>query len=66
MGEDDLQTQSLSTHNVSLKTFVGFLRADLPDLKVKVVAVQPKAASFGEGLSPEVAQAVEELCTNFI
>jgi hydrogenase 3 maturation protease len=66
IGAGDLKTQSLSTHNVSLKTFVDFLRADLPGLKVHVIAVQPKTADFGEGLSPEVARAMEELCTNFI
>ncbi|MFC1568180.1 hydrogenase maturation peptidase HycI [Candidatus Margulisiibacteriota bacterium] len=66
MGEGDLRSQSLSTHNVSLKTFVDFLRADLPDLKVHVIGIQPKQADFGEGLSPEVEKAVAELCTNFI
>jgi hydrogenase 3 maturation protease len=66
METEEISTQSLSTHNVSLKTFVGFLKADLPDLDVLVVGIQPKQVNFGEGLSPEVEKAVEELCTSFI
>ena len=63
---EEISVQSLSTHNVSLKTFVGFLKQDLPDLNVLVVGIQPKVANLGEGLSPEVEKAVDELCMNFI
>jgi hydrogenase 3 maturation protease len=66
VGEGDLIAQGLSTHNVSLKTFVDFLRADLPQLKVHIIGIQPKQAGFGEGLSPEVEKAVAKLCTSFI
>ncbi|KPJ69731.1 hypothetical protein AMJ44_02615 [candidate division WOR-1 bacterium DG_54_3] len=59
-------SQSLSTHNVSLKTFVDYLKTDLSDLEVIVVGIQPKTANFGEGLSPEVEKAVDELCTSLV
>jgi hydrogenase 3 maturation protease len=63
---EQIGSQSLSTHNISLKTFVDFLKADLPELKVLVVGIQPKAANFGEGLSPEVEKAVDELCMSLV
>lgn len=62
----EISSQSLSTHNVSLKTFVDFLKADLPNLNVFVVGIQPKEANFGEGLSPEVKKAVDELCMSLV
>ncbi len=63
---EQIKTRSLSTHNISLKTFVDFLKADLPKLNVVVVGIQPKAINFKEGLSPEIEKAVAELCTSFI
>lgn len=63
---DQLGSQSLSTHNVSLSTFVDFLKTDLPDLEVLVVGIQPKTANFGEGLSPEVEKAVDKLCMSLV
>jgi len=62
---EEIKAQSLSTHNISLKTFVDFLKADLTDLKVIVVGIQPKQVGFGEGLSPEIEKAVDQLCTSF-
>ncbi len=64
--EREIKTQSLSTHNVSLKTFIDFLRADLPGLNVVLVGIQPKEVNFGEGLSPEVEKAVNELCMSLL
>ena len=58
----DIAVQSLSTHNVSLKTFVNYLKTDLPDMVVEIIGVQPKQTGFGEGLSPEVKKGVEKLC----
>ena len=63
---EQIGSQSLSTHNISLKTFVEYLRADLPDLNVLIIGIQPKKANFGEGLSPEVEKAVDELCMNLV
>jgi hydrogenase 3 maturation protease len=64
--EKEIRTQSLSTHNVSLKTYVDYLKADLPDLAVMLVGIQPKQVGFGEGLSPEVKKAVDELCMSLV
>jgi hydrogenase 3 maturation protease len=66
LSADDIAVQGFSTHNVSLKTFVGFLKEDLPELEVAVVGIQPKKTDLGEGLSPEVRKAVDELCTNLV
>ena len=61
---EEIGIHSFSTHNISLKTFIDFLKMDLPNLSVTVVGIQPKQAGFGENLSPEVGSAIEELCTN--
>ncbi len=63
---EEIGAQSLSTHNISLKTFVGFLKEDLPTLEVWVVGIQPKQTGFGEELSPEVKKAVDELCMSLV
>ena len=64
--EGEIKAQSLSTHNVSLKTFVEFLRADLPDLKVFVIGINPKQIDYGIELSLEVKKAVDKLCMNLV
>lgn len=64
--EEEFGVRSFSTHNVSLKTFVGFLKEDFPNLNVIIVGIQPKQTGLGEGLSPEVEKAMEELCTNLV
>jgi hydrogenase 3 maturation protease len=64
--EGEIGGQSLSTHNVSLKTFVEFLRNDLPELKVWIIGIQPKQVAYGTELSPEVQRAVDKLCTNLV
>ncbi|MFH1825713.1 MAG: hydrogenase maturation peptidase HycI [bacterium] len=63
---EKLAINNFSTHGISLKTFVGFLKEDLPQLNVIIVGVQPKEVAFGEGLSPEIKKAVDKLCTSFI
>ena len=63
---EEMSTQALSTHNVSLRTFAGFLMDGLPNLNVLVIGIQPKAVGFGEGLSAEVEGALKELCMSFI
>ncbi|MFC1571906.1 hydrogenase 3 maturation endopeptidase HyCI [Candidatus Margulisiibacteriota bacterium] len=61
----DMAIRDFSTHGISLITFVGFLKEDLPGLNVIIVGIQPKEVGFGEGLSPEVEKAVNELCMSF-
>jgi len=65
-GMKDFGAQSFSTHNISLSTFVKYLKENLPKLKVLVMGIQPKQVGYGEGLSEEVERKVEELCTSFI
>lgn len=63
---EEIGIQSLSTHNISMKTFVGFLKGDLPALGVWVIGIQPKEVGYGEELSPEVKKAVDELCMSLV
>ncbi|MGB9613847.1 MAG: hydrogenase maturation protease, partial [Candidatus Margulisiibacteriota bacterium] len=65
-GIEDIGTHSFSTHNISLKTLVDFLRIDLPDLNVIIIGIQPKQTGLGEELSPEVEKAVKELCMSLV
>lgn len=54
---------SLSTHNIPFPVFISYLKEALPQLKVYVLGIQPKRIALGEGLSPEVSQAIEKICT---
>ena len=54
---------SLSTHNIPFTIFISYLKEALPELKVYVLGIQPKRVALGEGLSPEVSQAIEKICT---
>jgi hydrogenase 3 maturation protease len=64
--EERVSDTGFTTHNMSMRTYINFLREDLPLLKVVIVGIQPKTVAFGEGLSPEVQKGVEEICTSFI
>ena len=64
--EERVSDAGFTTHNMSMRTYINFLREDLPQLKVVIVGIQPKTVAFGEGLSPEVEKGVEEICTSFI
>ncbi|MBN2145579.1 MAG: hydrogenase maturation peptidase HycI [Candidatus Aureabacteria bacterium] len=51
---------SLSTHAISLKVIAKILNDDI-GAKIIFIGIQPKDVSFGEGLSPEVKTASDEL-----
>ncbi|MFH1407201.1 MAG: hydrogenase 3 maturation endopeptidase HyCI [Candidatus Omnitrophota bacterium] len=60
---DELKNIGFSTHNLSPKVFAEFLKAQIK-AKIYLLACQPKSTSFGEGLSAEVASAIEQICTH--
>lgn len=63
---ENIPITNFSTHNMSLKTMVGFLKADLPNLLVKVIGIQPKQLGLGEDLSLEIRKAVDEICMSLV
>jgi hydrogenase 3 maturation protease len=66
IAEEKISDSGFTTHNMSMRTYIDFLRQDLPELSVVVVGIQPKKVAFGEGLSPEVQKGVDEICMSFI
>ncbi|MBN1416286.1 MAG: hydrogenase maturation protease [Bacteroidales bacterium] len=45
-----------NTHNISLKKLVGFFKSN-----VWILGIQPEFVSFGEGISPRVGHAADEI-----
>jgi len=56
---------SISTHTLPLNVFAEFVEKET-DSKVKILAIQPKALEFGEGLTDELATAAEELTSALV
>ncbi len=63
--EGNISTATVSTHRISLALLISYMRALGVKAKVIVLGVQPKDLSLGEGLSPEVQEAVNLLATLF-
>lgn len=63
--EKDIVGVGISTHNLSLKTFITYLKGAWPDKKnlpdIYVAGIQTKTTKFGEGLSEPVSSAVDIL-----
>ncbi len=51
---------AISTHNLPLHLFSYFLTESL-DVKVALLAIQPKDTDFGEGLTEDLERAAEEI-----
>ncbi|MBU0630667.1 MAG: hydrogenase 3 maturation endopeptidase HyCI [Candidatus Margulisbacteria bacterium] len=62
----EILLKGFSTHDLSLKTFAEHLVQIIPVLQVLVLGVQPEAVGFGEGLSPPVNLAMEQIVGQFI
>lgn len=67
---DDLMNETFSTHGVSIKTFIDFIKADVP-AQVFIIGAQPRKTGFGQAMSEPVekavmnaAQEVIKKCTN--
>jgi len=58
------ETPAISTHTLPIRIFCEFIK-QTSGAKVALLAVQPKDASFGEGLTIEVKEAAERL-TNIL
>jgi hydrogenase 3 maturation protease len=58
---EQILLKGFSTHDLSLKTFAAYLKEALPRLRIVVLGVQPLAVGFGEGLSPPVKKALDQV-----
>ena len=62
----ELSGAGLSTHNSSVRLFTDLLMTGKEDLNIFAVTVQPKNIAFGESLSPEVLESVDQLTDMFV
>ncbi|OGC29415.1 hydrogenase maturation peptidase HycI [candidate division WOR-1 bacterium RIFOXYB2_FULL_48_7] len=63
---EQIKLISFSTHNFTLKVFIDYLKADLPNMAVQVIGIQPKILGFGEKLSPEVQATADKICQTIL
>ena len=67
--DKDILETDFSTHNISLKTFINYIRQnwhqDRKQPLVYVVGIQPKNTKFGEQISKEVSSAIDNLVAEF-
>jgi len=67
--DKDISETDFSTHNISLKTFIHYIRQNWPQNRkqplVYVVGIQPKNTRFGEPISKEVSSAIDTLVEEF-
>jgi hydrogenase 3 maturation protease len=57
----DIQTTNFfATHNSSISLTINYLQSNLK-VDIIILIVQPKSIAFGEELSPEIAQTLDEL-----
>jgi len=62
---EDILKIGFSTHDASPAMFMEFLKKET-NANIFMIAVQPKTTQFGEGLSPEVTSAINELKNTFL
>ncbi len=61
---DDLRTGKISTHDVSPKLLVDFLKSST-NASIHILGIKPKSNKLGEGLSKEVKNTIETLSNVF-
>jgi hydrogenase maturation protease len=54
---EDVLNQSLSTHGISVKIFKKFF----PDSRIKIIGIKTKEIIYGEGLSEELKQKLDDI-----
>jgi len=54
---DEIKDVLLSTHSITL----NLLKKFLPDSKIKIIGIQPKNIGFGEELSKELENKIDEI-----
>jgi hydrogenase 3 maturation protease len=60
--ESDIQHTGFSTHTLSLAVFMQYVR-EASDADVYLLGVQPRSTDFGEGLTPQLEQSLDEIVT---
>ena len=62
--EEDIRREkirSFSTHSIPLSLWIELLKRELPNLKVKLIGIQPQETDFGEGISDILKKKVKEV-----
>jgi len=60
--EDELSGFVTSTHNIPLKIFIKEIKRSC-NPRIYFIGIQPKELGFGKGLSREVKNSIEKVCT---
>ena len=60
LGEGDIGGASLSTHSLPLDIMLKFIKQDLPDLQVLLIAAPAKNTTFGAAPSPQIKTAAKQ------
>jgi Ni,Fe-hydrogenase maturation factor len=60
--EEVIGIPTISTHTLPLRVFCDYIR-ELTGAMVALLLIEPKCADFGEGLTPEVAEAAARVET---
>lgn len=61
---DDLRSGKISTHDVSPKLLIEYLRSST-DADIFIVGIKPKSNKLGDRMSEEVKKAIDELTLRF-
>ncbi|MBU4312694.1 MAG: hydrogenase 3 maturation endopeptidase HyCI [Candidatus Omnitrophica bacterium] len=62
---DDLRTGKISTHDVSPKLLIDFLKSST-NACIHILGIKPKSNNLGEGLSDAVKKTAKELSLHFL
>ena len=57
---DDVKDRMLSTHSIPIELLKKFF----PNSKIKIIGIQPKKLEFGEELSDELENKIDEIIEN--
>ena len=56
-----IRADALSTHGIGLAEVIGMLKILKIEVELRIIGIQAKDVTFGEGLSPEVSSKIETI-----
>ena len=56
-----IRADALSTHGIGLAEVIGMLNILKIEVELRIIGIQAKEVTFGEGLSPEVSSKIETI-----
>ena len=65
LGKEEIVKSGLSTHDLSPHMFIEYLSTRC-HANIYLLAIQPKVLEFGQGISPKVKEALEDITNQII